>query len=135
MAKLSEESKKKIAESVKRSWESRRAKLATAKSSSAPAMPTGARRRRRLSADAKRRIAASVKRSWAARRAGRPVGSGKGRQSLREPHILAAVQRASQALRSLTLADLRPLAGRRDAALQLDELATLASDLKRLIAP
>jgi hypothetical protein len=43
------------------------------------------------------------------------------------------VERAANALRSATLEDLRPLAGRRDAAVRLDELATLASDLKRLI--
>ncbi|MEW6681596.1 MAG: hypothetical protein AB1451_01540 [Nitrospirota bacterium] len=129
MAKLSEEAKKKIAESVKRSWAVRRAKLATAKPAPTSAASTKGgegKGRRRLSADARRRIAEAVKRSWATRRAGRPIA---------DRGILAAVERASQALRSLTLADLRPLTGRRDAAVRLDELAALASDLKRLITP
>jgi hypothetical protein len=140
MAKLSEEAKKKIAEAVKRSWALRRAKLATAKAApaGAPGMKRGAvKSRRRLSADARRRIAEAVKRSWATRRAGRPValGGGKLARATADRGILAAVERASQALRSLTLDDLRPLTGRRDAVVRLDELATLASDLKRLIAP
>lgn len=127
MAKLSEEAKKKIAEAVKRSWAVRRAKLATAKAAPTSATKGGeGKGRRRLSADARRRIAEAVKRSWVTRRAGRPIA---------DRGILAAVERASQALRSLTLADLRPLTGRRDAAVRLDELAALASDLKRLITP
>lgn len=138
MPKLSEAAKKKIADAVKRSWVLRRAKLATAKSSSLSAETAGAKRgpgkgRRRLSVDAKRRIAEAVKRSWAARRAGRSVGSGKLVGPGADGGILAAVERASNALRSLTLADLRPLTGRRDAAVRLEELATLASDLRRMI--
>jgi hypothetical protein len=137
MAKLSEESKKKIAEAVKRSWEARRAKLATAKSAPTGAVGTkgaAGKSRRRLSADSRRRIAEAVKRSWATRRAGPGVGAGKLGRPIADVAILAAVEQASQALRSLTLADLRPLAGRRDAVVRLDELATLASDLRRLIA-
>jgi len=138
MPKLSEESKRKIAEAVKRSWVIRRAKLATGKpapTGSAVAKAAAGKSRRRLSADAKRRIAEAVKRSWASRRAGRPVGPGKVGRPVADLAILAAVERASQALRSVTLGDLRPLTGRRDAVVRLDELATLASDLKRLITP
>lgn len=131
MAKLSEESKKKIAEAVKRSWVLRRTRLAA---KAAALRPTGTKHatkgRRRLSADAKRRIAEAVKLSWATRRTAQasknidPAGTGG---------IIAAVERASKALRALTLDDLRPLAGRRVAAVRLEELATLASDLRRMI--
>lgn len=133
MAKLSEQSKKKIAEAVKRSWVLRRARLAV-KAGSAWSAGTkqGAKARRRLSADAKRRIAEAVKLSWAARRAGRTTLAVK-RGSAGSNGIIAAVERASKALRTLTLDDLRPLAGRRDAAVRLEELATLASDLRRMI--
>jgi hypothetical protein len=136
MAKLSEESKKKIAESVKRSWALRRAKLTAAKSAApGTAAAKGAGKgRRHLSADSKRKIAEAVKRSWEARRLARAFGAKRLGRPVAEHDILAAVERASHALRSLTLADLRPLTGRRDAAVRLDELATLASDLKRLIA-
>lgn len=137
MGKLSEASKKKIAESVKRSWVLRRsqlgAKAGSAKSS--PAKQTFAKKARRLSADAKRRIAAAVKRSWVARRAVQPVRTGRISGTRSHDGILAAVERASHALRSATLADLRPLSGRRDAQARLEELVTLASDLRRMITP
>ncbi len=133
MAKLSEQSKKKIAESVKRSWVLRRARLAAQAGSAGSAGTTqGAKAGRRLSADAKRRIAESVRLSWAARRAGRTPAV-KRAGSAGSNGIIAAVERASKALRALTLDDLRPLAGRRDAAVRLEELATLASDLRRMI--
>lgn len=134
MAKLSEESKKKIAEAVKRSWVLRRARL-SAKAGSAK--PAGTKQiskgRRRLSADAKRRIAEAVKLSWAARRAGRTTLLAKRAVPGKSGDIIAAVERASKALRALTLDDLRPLTGRRDAAVRLEELAALASDLRRMI--
>src|SRR5574341_1415232 len=135
MPKLSEESKKKIAEGVKRSWVLRRTKLASAKTSvgSTGGAKQAAVKGRRLSADARRRIAEAVKRSWAFRRAGRSARPAKLRGTATGGGVLAAVERAANALRSATLEDLRPLAGRRDAAVRLDELATLASDLKRLI--
>jgi hypothetical protein len=136
MAKLSEEAKKKIADAVKRSWVLRRARLATAKASeggTVGAKRGAAKGRRRLSVDARRRIAEAVRRSWASRREGQPAGTAKLGSIARGGSILAAVERATNALRSATLEELRPLAGRRDAAVRLDELATLASDLKRLI--
>lgn len=136
MRKLSEDSKKKIADAVKRSWVLRRARGASAKTSTANAVATKqplAKGRRRLSADAKRRIAEAVKRSWAFRRAGKSARSEKPGSVATGGSILAAVERATNALRSATLEDLRPLAGRRDAAVRLDELAALAADLKRLI--
>jgi hypothetical protein len=135
MAKLSEESKKKIAESVKRSWVLRRAKLGAGSTKTSPAKHSLAKHARRLSADAKRRIAAAVKRSWIARRAGQPVRREKIAGMSSHDGILAAVERASHALRSATLADLRPLSGRRDAQARLEELVTLASDLRRMITP
>ncbi len=133
---LSDESRKKIADAVKKSWVLRRAKLASAKASAGGAVGTkqaSAKGRRRLSADARRRIAEAVKRSWASRRAGQAARPPKLGGITRGGGILAAVERAANALRSATLEDLRPLAGRRDAAVRLDELAALASDLKRLI--
>ncbi len=134
MAKLSEESKKKIAESVKRSWVLRRTRLAA---KAVASRPTGTKHatkgRRRLSADAKRRIAEAVKLSWATRRAGRTARATRNIGPAGTGGIIAAVERASKALRALTLDDLRPLAGRRDAAVRLEELATLASDLRRMI--
>jgi hypothetical protein len=135
MRKLSEDSKKKIADAVKRSWALRRARVASAKTGTANAVATKplAKGRRRLSADAKRRIAEAVKRSWAFRRAGKPARPAKLGSVATGGGILAAVERATNALRSATLEDLRPLTGRRDAAVRLDELAALASDLKRLI--
>lgn len=134
MSKLSEEAKKKIAEGVKRSWALRRAQLASAKTSvgSTGVAKQKAAKGRRLSADAKRRIAEAVKRSWVSRRAGRSARPAK-LAAIATGGVLAAVERAANALRSATLEDLRPLAGRRDAVVRLDELATLASDLKRLI--
>jgi hypothetical protein len=136
MRKLSEDSKKKIADAVKRSWVLRRARVASAKTNTGNAVATKqppAKGRRRLSADAKRRIAEAVKRSWAFRRAGKPARTAKLGGAATGGGILAAVERATNALRSATLEDLRPLTGRRDAAVRLDELAALASDLKRLI--
>lgn len=136
MRKLSEDSKKKIADAVKRSWVLRRARVASAKTSTANAVATKhppAKGGRRLSADAKRRIAEAVKRSWAFRRAGKPARPAKHESAATGGGILAAVERATNVLRSATLEDLRPLTGRRDAAVRLDELAALASDLKRLI--
>ncbi len=135
MSKLSEEAKKKIAEGVKRSWALRRAHLASAKTSvgSTGVAKQKAAKGRRLSADAKRRIAEAVKRSWVSRRAGRSARPAKLAGIATGGGVLAAVERAANALRSATLEDLRPLAGRRDAVVRLDELATLASDLKRLI--
>ncbi|MFZ5862950.1 MAG: hypothetical protein ACOYXR_08940 [Nitrospirota bacterium] len=143
MAKLSDEAKKKIAEAVKRSWVLRRARMAGKAKGTGHAAPggTGAAKsagkgRRKLSAAAKQRIAEAVKRSWALRRAGRTGATvSGGRGSAGGARILASIQQASRALRSLTLDDLRPLAGRKDAAAQLAELAGLASDLRRLIAP
>jgi hypothetical protein len=142
MAKLSDEAKKKISDAVKRSWASRRARTAAnAKAAGKPAngkspssRPAATKGRRRLSADAKRRIAEAVKRSWASRRAGRPVSPAKGGGVSAGAGILLSIQQASRALRSLTLDDLRPLAGRKDAAAHLEELAGLATDLRRLIA-
>ncbi len=141
MAKLSEEAKKKIAEAVKRSWALRRTRMAAkAKAEGKPATggavaarPAG-KGRRRLSAAAKRRIAEAVKRSWASRRAGGAESPAKGARGSSVSGILASIQQASQALRSLTLDDLRPLSGRKDAAAQLAELSGLALDLRRLIA-
>jgi hypothetical protein len=140
MAKLSDEAKKKIAEAVKRSWALRRARMAakakaeskTATGGTVAASPAG-KGRRPLSAAAKRRIAAAVKRSWASRRAGRAESPVKGERGAAGAGILASIQQASQALRALTLEDLRPLAGRKDAAAQLEDLAGLASDLRRMI--
>ncbi|MFZ5877245.1 MAG: hypothetical protein ACOYXU_12680 [Nitrospirota bacterium] len=124
MAKLSDESKKKISDSVKKSWALRRARMAKK-----------AKAVRRLSADAKRRISEAVKRSWASRRAGRAASSAaKGGGVSASSGVLASIRQASRSLRSLTLDDLRPLAGRKDAAAHLDELAGLVSDLRRLIA-
>jgi hypothetical protein len=143
MAKLSDESKKKIAEGVKRSWTLRRARMAAktgaktrAKTDLAGvAAPPAGKGRRRLSASAKRRIADAVKRAWAVRRAGKTTGAGAKVGRVSPAHGLpASIQAASAALRSLTLDDLRPLAGRQDAAKQLEELAGLASDLRRLLA-
>lgn len=141
MAQLSDEAKKKIAEAVKRSWALRRVRMAAkAKAAGKPATgaPAAARPagkgRRRLSASAKRRIAEAVKRSWALRRTGGGELPVKGAREAAASGILASVQQASRAIRSLTLDDLRPLAGRKDAAAQLAELAGLASDLRRLIA-
>jgi hypothetical protein len=144
MAKLSDESKKKIAEGVKRSWTLRRARMAAkagaktrAKTDLAgvAATPPAGKGRRRLSASAKRRIADAVKRAWAVRRAGKTTGAGAKVGRVSPAHGLpASIQAASAALRSLTLDDLRPLAGRQDAAKQLEELAGLASDLRRLLA-
>jgi hypothetical protein len=141
MAKLSDEAKKKIAEAVKRSWALRRARMAakakaegkTATKGTVAAKPAG-KGRRPLSAAAKRRIAAAVKRSWASRRAGRAESPAKEGRGSAGAGILASIQQASQALRALTLDDLRPLAGRKDAAAQLEDLAGLASDLRRMIA-
>lgn len=138
MSKLSEASKKKIADSVKRSWVLRRAKLGAAtinSAKSAPAKQAAVKGARKLSPDAKRRIAAAVKRSWVARRAGQPVRTVKISGAGSRDGILAAVERASHALRSATLADLQPLSGRRDAQMRLEELVTLASDLRRMITP
>ena len=125
MAKLSNESKKKIAEAVKRSWALRRARMAAKTGAKSPAANAGAARpagkgRRPLSAAAKRRIALAVKRSWAFRRAGKAGPSEKGGRLTSGVGILGSIQQASNALRSLTLDDLRPLAGRRDAAAQLE---------------
>lgn len=138
MRKLSEEAKKRIAEAVKRSWVLRRQRAAAkAQGGGAVVVKRGSAKagRRRLSAEAKKRIAEAVRRSWIARRAGRVGGAGKVGRVAGGHGILAAIDQASNALRSLTLDDLRPLAGRRDAVARLDDLATLASDLKRLIAP
>jgi hypothetical protein len=142
MAKLSDEAKKKIAEAVKRSWALRRARMATkAKTTGKPvtggaaATKPAGKGRRPLSAAAKRRIAEAVKRSWASRRAGGAALPAKGARGSAGSGILASVQQASQAIRSLTLDDLRPLAGRKDAAAHLAELAGLVSDLRRMIAP
>jgi hypothetical protein len=142
MAKLSDEAKKKIAEAVKRSWALRRARMAakakaegkTATGGTVAARPAG-KGRRPLSAAAKRRIAEAVKRSWASRRAGRAALPAKGALGSSGSGILTSIQQASLAIRSLTLDDLRPLAGRKDAAAQLAELAGLVSDLRRMIAP
>ncbi len=142
MAKLSDEAKKKIAEAVKRSWALRRARMAaTAKAEgktatgggTVAASPAG-KGRRPLSAAAKRRIAEAVKRSWALRRAGQAESPAKEGRGSAGAGILALIQQASQALRALTLDDLRPLAGRKDAAAQLEDLAGLASDLRRMLA-
>lgn len=142
MAKLSDEAKKKIAEAVKRSWALRRTRMAakataegkTATKGTVAAKPAG-KGRQPLSAAAKRRIAAAVKRSWASRRrAGRAESPAKDGRGSAGAGILASIQQASQALRALTLDDLRPLAGRKDAAAQLEDLAGLASDLRRMIA-
>jgi hypothetical protein len=142
MASLSTEAKKKISDAVKQSWVLRRAQMAAnPKAATAPSPGKGAlsraaakKARRHLSADAKRRIAEGVRRSWASRRTGRAGSLEKGRGASSRAGILASIQQASRALRSLTLDDLRPLAGRRDAAAHLEELAGLATDLRRLIA-
>jgi hypothetical protein len=129
MAKLSEEARKKIADAVRKSWVARRARQASAK----PAANSSGRKK--LSAAAKRKIAAAVRRSWALRRAGRgSAGSmvAAGGAS-RGAAVLNAIEQASQTLRKLTLEDIRPLAGQRKAAASLQELATLASELRRLV--
>lgn len=140
MAKLSEDVRKKIADAVKKSWAARRARQQSAAKSgngagaaTATGKTTGGRRR--LSADARRRIAEAVKLSWANRRAGKPATTRVGAVNLGGGAILSVVEHAAQTLRTVTLEDIRPLAGRRDAASKLDELVSLASDLKRLIHP
>src|SRR3989338_2597169 len=75
----------------------------------------------KLSEEARKKISDAVRKSWAARRA-QQGGA-----------ILSAVEQAAKALRKATVEDIRPLAGQRAAARQLDELASLASELKRLI--
>jgi hypothetical protein len=126
MPKLSEEARKKISDAVRKSWAARRAKQAGAK----PAVDG----RGALSAAARRKIAAGVKRAWAARRAGQVGAKRAPLGRITSGAILSAVEQAAKALRKATMADIRPLAGQRSAARQLDELASLASELKRLIS-
>ncbi|MEO5657064.1 MAG: hypothetical protein ABIO65_04725 [Nitrospiria bacterium] len=134
MPKLSEEARKKIADGVKKSWAARRARQAAKPAANGAAQTAKAAKpsRRKLSAAARQRIADALKASWAMRRAGgapvrqAKIGQGGGA-------VMAAIEQASQTLRTLTLADIRPLSGRRDAATKLEELASLASELKRLI--
>lgn len=138
MAKLSEDVRKKIADAVKKSWAARRARQqAAARSGNGAGAATVKTKggRRRLSADARRRIAEAVKLSWANRRAGKSAAARVGAMPLGGGSILSVVEHAAQTLRTVTLEDIRPLAGRRDAASKLDELVSLASDLKRLIHP
>lgn len=135
MPKLSEEARKKIADGVKKSWAARRARQAAKPAANGAAKTAKAAKpsRRKLSAAARQRIADALKASWAVRRAGgapvrqAKIGQGGGRT------VMAAIEQASRTLRTLTLADIRPLSGRRDAATKLEELASLASELKRLI--
>jgi hypothetical protein len=142
MANLSDEAKKKISDAVKRSWTLRRARTAanakaagrSAPGKGASSRPAAKKGRRRLSADAKRRIAEAVKRSWAERRTRRAASPVRATGVSAGSGILASIQQASRTLRSLTFDDLRPLAGRKDAAAHLEELAGLVSDLRRLIA-
>src|SRR3989344_4065307 len=103
MPKLSEEARKKISDAVRKSWAARRAKQA------------------------------GVKRAWAARRAGQVGAKRVPLGRITGGAILSAVEQAAKALRKATVEDIRPLAGQRAAARQLDELASLASELKRLI--
>lgn len=137
MPKLSEEARKKIADGVKKSWAARRARQAAKPAANGAAKTAQTAKaakpsRRKLSAAARRRIADALKASWAMRRAGgapvRQAKSGQGGGT-----VMAAIEQASRTLRTLTLADIRPLSGRRDAATKLEELASLASELKRLI--
>jgi hypothetical protein len=136
MPKLSEEARKKIADAVRKSWAARRAKQAGAKQ--AGAKQAGAKPaadgRGTLSAAARRKIAAGVKRAWAARRAGQVGAKRAPLGRITGGAILSAVEQAAKTLRKATVEDIRPLAGQRSAARQLDELASLASELKRLIS-
>ena len=131
MPKLSEEARKKISDAVRKSWAARRAKQAGAKPVGAKPAADG---RGTLSAAARRKIAAGVKRAWAARRAGQVGAKRVPLGRITGGAILSAVEQAAKALRKATVADIRPLAGQRSAARQLDELASLASELKRLIS-
>ena len=136
MPKLSEEARKKISDAVRKSWAARRAKQVVAKQTVAKlagAKPA-ADGRGKLSAVARRKIAAGVKRAWAARRAGQGGATRAPLERITGGAILSAVEQAANALRTATVADIRPLAGQRAAARQLDELAALASELKRLIS-
>ena len=130
MPKLSEEARKKISDAVRKSWAARRAKQAGAKPVGAKPAADG---RGTLSAAARRKIAAGVKRAWAARRAGQVGAKRVPLGRITGGAILSAVEQAAKALRKATVEDIRPLAGQRAAARQLDELASLASELKRLI--
>lgn len=130
MPKLSEEARKKISDAVRKSWAARRAKQAGAKPVGAKPAADG---RGTLSAAARRKIAAGVKRAWAARRAGQVGAKRVPLGRITGGAILSAVEQAAKALRKATVEDIRPLAGQRSAARQLDELASLASELKRLI--
>lgn len=131
MPKLSEEARKKISDAVRKSWAARRAKQAGAKPVSAKPAADG---RGTLSAAARRKIAAGVKRAWAARRAGQVGAKRVPLGRITGGAIISAVEQAAKALRQATVEDIRPLAGQRSAARQLDELASLASELKRLIS-
>jgi len=131
MPKLSEEARKKISDAVRKSWAARRAKQAGAKPVGAKPAADG---RGTLSAAARRKIAAGVKRAWAARRAGQVGAKRVPLGRITGGAILSAVEQAAKALRKATVEEIRPLAGQRSAARQLDELASLASELKRLIS-
>ncbi|MBI3608378.1 MAG: hypothetical protein HY207_10445 [Nitrospirae bacterium] len=134
MPKLSEEARKKIADAVRKSWAARRAKQQGSAKPAAKPAATG-RPRGKLSLEARKKIADALRRSWAARRAGRSTSKAlTGGQLTRGASILSAVEETSRTLRMLTLDDIRPLSGQRQAAEKLGELATLASALKKLIS-
>ena len=134
MPKLSEEARKKISDAVRKSWAARRAKQQGSAQPAAKPAANG-RPRGKLSLEARKKIADALRRSWAARRAGRSISKAPtSGQLARGTSILSAVEETSRTIRMLTLEDIRPLSGQRQAVEKLGELARLASELKKLIS-
>lgn len=95
----------------------------------------------KLSAAARKKISDSMRRAWAERRARQP-GAGPAAPSRSQPpkraspsgnHALSRITQATDALKRLTLADLRSLSSHKGAAAHVADLARLASDLKGLL--